>query len=86
MPNVMQHRAHHGAPRYVEAPPASCQGGEKAQVQKGEIPLDDWLNDRKPSREYDHDDETGLDMDDDCAVEDPLFDPEDDAVEPEERF
>jgi hypothetical protein len=61
----------------------NLQGGETAQV---EIPLDDLIRPRTPAREYDHDDEAGLAMDDDCAVEDPGFDPEDDVVEPEERF
>ena len=59
------------------------QGGETAQV---EISLDDLISPPRAPREYDHDDATGDVMNDSCAVEDPLFDAEDDVVEPGERF
>jgi len=48
--------------------------------------LDDLISPPRAPREYDHDDATGDVMNDSCAVEDPLFDAEDDVVEPGERF
>lgn len=59
--------------------------GETAQVEDF-VSLDDVIARRGPAREYARDEETGLDMQDDCAVDAPGFDPEDDVVGDGERF
>lgn len=64
---------------------ADSQGGETAQVADF-VSLDDLIARRGPAREFMHDDETGLDMDDACAFEDPMFDAEDDVVLEEDKW
>lgn len=86
MSNAMQHTESFSATRYVEAALTRCQDGKKAQVENPAIPLDDLIHPRKPAREYDHDDETGIALDDDCVAETPGFDPEDEVVNEDERW